>query len=107
MTRLRDAASLIRSKNAGPFVLTIDILFDSEEVYQQVANHPALAKESVASLLRIAVDDVRVIRYPAGRAIKVSFPRPIVAGSPNDTDVTGGQQYAVFVDLDVGELTGL
>jgi len=103
VTRLRDVASLIRSKNAGPFVLTIDILFDTDEVYQQVVKHPALSQENVASLLGIPVDDIRLVPYPAGQAIKVSFPRPVVAGSPDDTDVTGGQQYAVLVDLDVSE----
>ena len=106
MTRLRDVASLIRSKNAGPFVLTIDILFDNPTTYQQVVDDPALSLENVAALLQVPSEDLRLVPYPAGSAIKVSFARPVVAGSPNDSDVTGGQQYAALVNLELGERVG-
>jgi hypothetical protein len=104
VTRLRDVASLIRSKNAGPFVLTVDILFESEETYNAVVNSELFTLEQIASLLRLPGDDVRFVPYPAGRAVKVSFPRYTVAGSPDDTDVAGGQQYAALVNLELGEI---
>jgi Domain of unknown function (DUF4387) len=104
VTRLRDLASLIRSKNAGPFVLTVDILFDSDETYNAVVSAELFTQEHIASLLRIPGDEVRFVPYPAGRAVKVSFPRYTVAGSPDDTDVAGGQQYAALVDLELGEI---
>ena len=34
--KLWELAGLIRSKNAGPFQLTFDIMFDSEEKYRRV-----------------------------------------------------------------------
>ena len=38
--------------------------------------------------------------------MKISFPRPIPSGNFGDTDITGGQQYAILVDmiarLDIG-----
>ena len=30
--------------------------------------------------------------------MKISFPRPVVSGDFGDTDITGGQQYAVLVE---------
>ena len=36
--RLADLAKVIRSKNAGPFELTFDVLFDSEEAYVRVVD---------------------------------------------------------------------
>ena len=83
--------------------MTIDVLFDSESVYDWVVAHPALSKDSVSTLLRVPGEDLKLVPYPAGRAIKVSFPRSIIAGSPNDTDVTGGQQYAALVDVELGQ----
>ena len=43
MRQLKDIASLIRSKNAGPFVLTFDIMFSSDEDYETVARSGALS----------------------------------------------------------------
>ena len=34
--RLRDVASVIRSKNAGPFELTFDVMFEDPEAYERV-----------------------------------------------------------------------
>lgn len=36
MKTLYDVAKVIRSKNAGPFAVTLDVLFDSPEIYQKV-----------------------------------------------------------------------
>ena len=36
MTRLRDLAKLIRTKNAGPFQLTLDIMFPDSRTYEHV-----------------------------------------------------------------------
>ena len=36
MARMRELASVIRSKNAGPFEITFDILFADAETYRRV-----------------------------------------------------------------------
>ena len=36
MSKLASLARLIRSKNAGPFVLTFDIMFDDVQTYSRV-----------------------------------------------------------------------
>ena len=41
MEKLSKLAKLIRSKNAGPFELTIDIMFDNEANYLRVKNSEA------------------------------------------------------------------
>lgn len=101
MTKLRNLAQLIRSKNAGPFVLTFDVLFTDENVYRKVRDSGVIKKEHVAQVFGCALDDVRLITYDAGRAIKVSIPRPYVQGDLEDPDLMGGQQYAWLVDLEV------
>ena len=36
MAKLKDLATIIRSKNAGAFQLTLDIIFGDQETYQKV-----------------------------------------------------------------------
>jgi len=104
MTRLHELAKLVRSKNAGPFNVTFDVLFEDLDTWRRVARSGVLSQERMAALYRIPVEDVRVFHYEPGMAIKVSFPRPIPSGDPGDRDVTGGQQYAPLVDLEIPEV---
>lgn len=103
MTRLRDLAKLIRSKNAGPFQLTIDVLFDDLATYRRVAESGVLSAQPIAAMYHLDPEVVRVYNYEPGLAIKVTFPRPVVSGDIFDSDVTGGQQYGPLVDLEVPE----
>ena len=101
MTKLRNLAQLIRSKNAGPFVLTFDVVFDDESTYRHVRDSQVIKKEDVSKIFGCSIEDVHVIAYDAGRAIKVSIPRPTIQGDLRDTDIYGGQQYSWLVDLEV------
>jgi hypothetical protein len=101
MARLHELASLVRSKNAGPFQLTIDVLFPDEATYQRVRDSGRINAQLIAEMFKVPIGAVRVFDYDAGRAIKVTFPRPLVSGTPGDPDVTGGQQYAPLVDLEI------
>lgn len=98
---LGELAKLIRSKNAGPFVLTIDVMFGDEETYRRVLRSGVLTKRSFARLYRLPEEDVSVFEYDAACAIKISIPRPYVQGDPEDGDMFGGQQHAPLVDLPV------
>lgn len=99
--RLRDVTKLIRSKNAGPFVLTLDVLFNDQETFEGVVEAKVITPELIADLYGVRATEVKVIPYPPANAIKVSFPRPVPSGDPKDYDVMGGQQYAPIVDLPV------
>lgn len=100
-TRLRDLAVFVRSKNAGPFMLTIDLFFDGTETVERVIASGILSAEAIARIYRLDAASVRIIRVPQAHAIKVSFPRPLPAGDVGDTDVAGGQQFLPLLDLAV------
>jgi hypothetical protein len=101
MTALREVASHFRSKNAGPFMCTIDIFFDDLPTLQRVAQGDAITPETVAQLYRISAESVRVYTVDSALAMKVSFPRRVPAGDPADRDIPGGQQYAPLLDIEV------
>jgi hypothetical protein len=99
--KLADIAQVVRSKNAGPRRLTLDIMFASDADYQRVVQSPALGAEAIAALYRVPASDVTVIPYPVGRAVKIVMPRTIMAGDPGDFDVYGAQQHAPLLGIEV------
>ena len=101
MATIADLAVLVRSKNAGPFWLTIDIMFDEAENYRRVRDSELISQAGIARMFRRNPDDIIVVNHDAALAIKVSFPRPQSSGSKYDSDVYGGQQYAPLLSLPV------
>ncbi|HEY3848330.1 MAG TPA: DUF4387 domain-containing protein [Acetobacteraceae bacterium] len=98
---LSDIAQVIRSKNAGPRRLTLDLMFATDADYQRVVQSPALRPSVVAALYRLPPEDVTVIAYPVGRAIKIVLARRIMAGDPGDVDVYGAQQHAPLLGVEL------
>ncbi|MEX2533960.1 MAG: DUF4387 domain-containing protein [Trueperaceae bacterium] len=94
-------AKLIRSKNAGPFVLTIDVMFDARESFDAVVVSGVLNANMLAQMFGVAPDDVAVYVVAPALAIKISLPRPVPSGAIEDSDIFGGQQYAPLVELEV------
>ncbi len=92
-------AKLIRSKNAGPFWITFDIMFDTAEDYERAVAAGVVTKEWVAKTYFTAEHEVLLVNLPAARAIKFSFPRARPQGDPGETDMYSGQQYAALLDL--------
>lgn len=101
MAKLSDLTRLIRSKNAGPFQQTLDIMFEVPEYYELVKASGIITPELVARLYRIPAEKVRLTYYDAAYAIKISFPRPVAAGDIGNTDVFGAQQHAPMLDVEV------
>ena len=99
MARLGEFASKIRSKNAGPFTITVDLFFDTRERYERAGK--ALTIPKIAELY--ALDPERVSRFelPNLLAIKFSFPRQVVQGSRLDRDMHGAQHAALLAEAEI------
>lgn len=98
--RLADVARIIRSKNAGPFELTLDVFFNDAGWFEKARSGGLITAELVADLYGISADDVIGITWfePAW-ALKITLVRPVPSGSPGDTDVFGAQQHAPLLDV--------
>ena len=100
--RLRDVASVIRSKNAGPFELTLDVLLKDDETFEMLRKADVINAKSIAQLYRIPETDViGIVYFPNARAIKATIVRPMPSGALGERDVYGAQQHAPLVDLEV------
>lgn len=99
---IRELASVIRSKNAGPFELTFDILFKSEEIYRSVKQAGFFHPQLFADLFKIPLEDiVAFVEFDPANAIKCTIRRPRAAGDVGETDVYGAQQYAPLLLLQI------
>ena len=95
-------AKVIRSKNAGPFQLTIDLLFRSPIDYELVKGSNILTPDAIASAYGIDIHEIKGIYFwdPA-LAVKITLAREVSAGAPGDTDCYGAQQHAPLLDFKV------
>ena len=99
--KLTDIASVVRSKNAGPTTLTVDLMFMDEDGYRTALASPALSAVAIAELYGLSGNAVRVVPFPQARAIKLVMDRPLIAGSPGDRDVYGAQQHAQLLAVEL------
>ncbi|MFB4179273.1 DUF4387 domain-containing protein [Escherichia fergusonii] len=94
-------AQVIRSKNAGPYELVLDILFKSKEDYLRIKNSQQLSGEVIARLYQVKPDFIhRIIWFDPANAVKIIMPRDIVSGNVGDNDVYGAQQHAPLLNIE-------
>jgi hypothetical protein len=101
VVKLAQCASLIRSKNAGPFALTFDVMFSTPSDYERVKRSGALTAKCFAEIYGVALKDVDAFECDLALAFKFSIPRPRVQGDFGDGDMHGGQQYAPLLEIEV------
>lgn len=104
MASLGEIVSVLRSKNAGPFQVTIDLMFATLQDYQRVLDAGVLTPASVAALYGTDAERVQVVPFERVRAIKITVPRrwgSRGSGSSGDRDVYGAQQHGPLVGLEV------
>ena len=99
MTKLADITHKIRSKNAGPFWITIDIFCADDAQFKRALI--AADSERVAHALGISVFDLKRYDLPDVHVVKFSFPRPIVQGTRYDRDMHGASFANLIAELDV------
>ena len=101
--RLYEAATVMRSKNAGPFRVTVDIQFGDEDAFKSAVGALESRRGEIASLYGVAMEEVEIIPFPRILTIKVAMPRTFGgAGGPLDRDVYGAQQHFPLGDMEIG-----
>lgn len=99
--KLSEAARVVRSKNAGPLSVTVDIMFETPAGWEMAAQSPALTPSAVARAYGVTAEEVMVMPVRNALAIKITLPRPCVAGSPGDRDVYGAQQHLPLLEIEL------
>ena len=101
MTKLVSLARVVRSKNAGALLLTIDLIFDDAASFARVRDCGVLTPRSLAPLFAVSDNQVAVFHCEEALAIKITLPRQVRSGEAEDSDVYGAQQYAPLLTIDL------
>ncbi len=95
--KLRDAVIVLRSKNAGVWHITIDMVFKNGELYRRAKS--ALNDELFKSIYH--KENVRYFECDEINTIKVSFLRDKPAGSVDERDCLGAMLYVPLLEVDI------
>lgn len=98
-TTLGDLAIEVRSKNAGPFWITMELFMRDADGYRIAADETFLHEGVVAELYRVDPASVQIFRIPSLNVVKISYPRPVSQGSLRDRDVHAGQHHVPLAQL--------
>ncbi|MFJ1767493.1 DUF4387 domain-containing protein [Amycolatopsis sp. NPDC088138] len=98
-TTLAELAHEVRSKNAGPFWVTMELFMRDDRGYRIAADESFLNERVIARLYRVEESTIQIFRIPSLNVVKISFPRPVSQGSLRDRDIHAGQHHVPLARL--------
>lgn len=99
--KLLDADAIVRSKDAGPFRFTLDVIFNDREQFEQMKASGVWNKENLCRLCRITDAEVNeCVCYEPAMSFKFTYQRPISSGAFGDNDIYGSQQHVSLYGLE-------
>lgn len=103
MITLRDVCHQVRSKNAGPFWVTIDVFFDGPASFALYKDAPALSPEGIGEAYGVDPAQVKRFAVDSLAVLKISYPRKSPQGGVVERDMHSGQQYVRLLDAVVDD----
>ena len=97
MKTLSKITKNIRSKNAGPFWITVDLFFRDKNSFFYACEN--ISNEKVSNILKIKKNQLKRFEIENLKVIKFSFPRKIIQGSRLDRDIHGASFAILFEQL--------
>jgi Domain of unknown function (DUF4387) len=99
---LKDIAKVVRSKNAGPFEITFDIIFKTREDYEAVKASGVITKQLFSELYDVPTQRIiTFVYFDAAHAIKATIPRPRPQGSIGEIDMHAAQQHVPLMHVQI------
>jgi hypothetical protein len=100
--KLFDAAAVLRSKNSGPFEITVDALFTDPKIYYKIKDSGMINKERISQLYNITPENImHIVFFDQALGFKITFARKVSSGTFLDRDVYGAQQHAPLMELEI------
>ena len=101
MATLNELTSVLRSKNAGALLCTLDLMFEDQATYEHVRDSGVITQNLIAELYNVSHNEVSIIPYDVAYAIKITVPRLVPSGSFGDTDIYGAQQHGPLLGIEI------
>jgi hypothetical protein len=102
MQALKTLADIVRSKNAGPYRITFDILFRDKARYEAVRETGAVNPAAVAAAYGLPLSAISsFFEVDMANAIKITIKRPCAQGAIGDGDMYGCQHHVPLMELPI------
>lgn len=102
MPKVSEVCHYVRSKNAGPFWITLDLTFPDRETFERYADATALQPAAIGALFDVDAARVKHFLEPDLAVLKISYPRRTPQGGALERDMHGGQQFMRLMDVELG-----
>ena len=102
MPKVSEVCRYVRSNNAGPFWITLDLTFPDREVFERHADSTALQPAAIGALFDVDAAQVKHFLVPDLAVMKISYPRRTPQGGALERDMHGGQQFMRLMDVELG-----
>jgi hypothetical protein len=105
--RLKEIASVLRSKNADPFITTCDVFIPDADDYARLKRSGALTVATVAraygmpdgAMLGVFfIDNVQAVKVSFLKSVDGAF---VASGDLEDDDVSGMQRHVPLAGIEV------
>ena len=101
MPKLRDVCRYVRSKNAGPFWVTIDLFFKDDESFRKYHASEAISPRRIAEAYGVDPALVKYFAVENLNVVKISFPRKTSQGGVVERDMHQGQEYVRLLSIEL------
>ena len=101
MATIGETAYYVRSKNAGPFWVTVDIFCGEKKVFDKLCASPSITPAKIAEVYGVKEEEVKLFFIENLNVIKVSYPRVQPQGQKYERDMHAGQQYVQIAEVEV------
>lgn len=101
MPSVKECCRHVRSKNAGPFWITVDLFFPDIATFDRYANAPQLQPDAIGKLFDADAKMVKRFLVPDLLVLKISYPRAKPQGGALERDMHGGQQFVRLLDVNL------
>ncbi len=101
MATIGENAHYVRSKNAGPFMVTVDIFCGEKSMFEKISASKSITAEKIAEVYHVQPEEVKLFYIPDLNVIKISYPRELPQGQKYERDMHAGQQYVQIAELEM------
>jgi hypothetical protein len=101
MTLLKDVCHHIRSKNAGPYWVTLDLFFADADMFGRYHDSEAFGAAVIGRLYGADPAMVKRFAIPSLNVVKISYPRQTPQGGEVERDMHSGQQFVRLLDIEL------
>jgi hypothetical protein len=104
-----DIAPVVRSKNSGPYDITLDVIFSHPAIYNLVKKSNMLTCAVIAKLYCLSEEEIVWCGfYDPAMAFKATIPRKrgnkiVASGGFMEADVHGSQQYIGLLEMELSD----